>query len=84
MAAIMVACSEKADEPNSGLTPEIILSQEPIWLDSQEGIYEIEYTIKNPSDGLKLDAKSNVDWASIIEIKDDVVSFIAKANDEAG
>ncbi|MEE1167903.1 MAG: BACON domain-containing protein [Alistipes sp.] len=84
MAAIMVACSEKADEPNSELTPEIILSQEPIWLDSQEGIYEIEYTIKNPSDGLKLDAKSNVDWASIVEIKDDVISFIAKANDEAG
>lgn len=84
MAAIMVACSEKADEPNSGLTPEIILSQEPIWLDSQEGIYEIEYTIKNPSDGLKLDAKSNVDWASVIEIKEDVISFIAKANDEAG
>ena len=84
MAAIMVACSEKANEPNSGLTPEIILSQEPIWLDSQEGIYEIEYTIKNPSASLKLDAKSNVDWASIVEIKDDVVSFIAKANDEAG
>ena len=84
MAAIMVACSEKVDEPNSGLTPEIILSQEPIWLDSQEGIYEIEYTIKNPSDGLKLDAKSNVDWASVIEIKEDVISFIAKANDEAG
>ena len=84
MAAITVACSEKADEPNSGLTPEIILSQEPIWLDSQEGIYEIEYTIKNPSASLKLDAKSNVDWASVIEIKDDVVSFIAKANDEAG
>ena len=84
MAAIMVACSEKADEPNSELTPEIILSQEPIWLDSQEGIYEIEYTIKNPSASLKLDAKSNVDWASIVEIKDDVISFIAKANDEAG
>ena len=84
MAAIMVACSEKADEPNSGLTPEIILSQEPIWLDSQEGIYEIEYTIKNPSASLKLDAKSNVDWASIVEIKEDVISFIAKANDEAG
>ena len=84
MAAIMVACGEKADEPNSGLTPEIILSQEPIWLDSQEGIYEIEYTIKNPSASLKLDAKSNVDWASVVEIKDDVVSFIAKANDEAG
>ena len=84
MAAIMVACSEKADEPNSELTPEIILSQEPIWLDSEEGIYEIEYTIKNPSDGLKLDAKSNVDWASIVEIKEDVISFIAKANDEAG
>ncbi len=84
MAAIMVACSEKADEPNSELTPEIILSQEPIWLDSEEGIYEIEYTIKNPSDGLKLDAKSNVDWASVVEIKEDVISFIAKANDEAG
>ena len=84
MAAITVACGEKADEPNSELTPEIILSQEPIWLDSQEGIYEIEYTIKNPSASLKLDAKSNVDWASIVEIKDDVVSFIAKANDEAG
>ena len=84
MAAIMVACGEKADEPNSGLTPEIILSQEPIWLDSQEGIYEIEYTIKNPSAGLKLDAKINVDWASIVEIKEDVISFIAKANDEAG
>lgn len=84
MAAIMVACQEKADEPNSGLTPEIILSQEPIWLDSEEGIYEIEYTIKNPSASLKLDAKSSVDWASIIEVKDEVVSFVAKANDEAG
>ncbi|MBO7286568.1 MAG: BACON domain-containing protein [Alistipes sp.] len=82
MAAIMVACSEKADEPNSGLTPEIILSQEPIWLDSEEGIYELEYTIKNPSASLKLDAKSNVDWASIIEVRDEVVSFVVTKNSE--
>ena len=82
MAATMVACSEKADEPNSGLTPEIILSQEPIWLDSEEGIYELEYTIKNPSASLKLDAKSNVDWASIIEVRDEVVSFVVTKNSE--
>ena len=82
MAAIMVACSEKVDEPNSGLTPEIIVSQDPIWLDSDKGIYELEYTIKNPSASLKLDAKSNVDWANIVEVKDEVVSFVVTKNSE--
>ena len=82
MAAIMVACSEKVDEPNSGLTPEIIVSQDSIWLDSDEGIYELEYTIKNPSASLKLDAKSNVDWANIVEVKDEVVSFVVTKNSE--
>ena len=82
MAAIFVACSEKVDEPNSGLTPEIIVSQDPIWLDSDEGIYELEYTIKNPSASLKLDAKSNVDWANIVEVKDEVVSFVVTKNSE--
>lgn len=80
----IAACSKPSDEPNSGVTPEIVIETEsPLWLDSQEGIYELEYTIKNPSASLKLEAKSNVKWANIIEIKDDAVSFVVLKNDEA-
>ncbi len=85
IAVAAIACGEKVEEQGNGAAPEIILETEnPLWLDSEEGIYEIEYSIKNPSDKFKLDVRSNVDWASVIEVKDDVVSFVAKRNTEAG
>ena len=84
VAIVAWACGESGETPNAGATPEIVVSiEEPLWLDCEEGIYEVGYSIKNPSAGLKLDAKINVDWASIIEIKDDAVSFIVKKNTEA-
>ena len=83
IALAAVACGENVEAPNNGATPEIVLETEmPMWLDSEEGIYEIKYSITNPSDRYKLDAKSNVDWASVIEIKDDAVSFVAMKNSE--
>lgn len=85
IAVAAIACGEKVEEQGNGAAPEIILETEsPLWLDSEEGIYEIEYSIKNPSDKFKLDVKSNVDWASVIEVKDDAVSFVAMKNTEAG
>lgn len=85
IAVAAIACGEKVEEQGNGAAPEIILETEnPLWLDSEEGIYEIEYSIKNPSDKFKLDVRSNVDWASVIEVKDDVVSFVAMRNTEAG
>ena len=85
LSLMAVACETTGQEPNNGATPEIILATEsPMWLDSQESIYEINYSIENPSPGLKLEAKSNVKWANVIEIKDDVVSFVVLSNDEAG
>ena len=80
-----IACGESVKGPNKGAAPEIIVGTEgPMWLDSDEGMYEIAYTIKNPSASLELDAKTNVNWASVVEIKDDVVSFVAKKNDGDG
>ena len=85
IAVAAIACGEKVEEQGNGAAPEIILeTKSPLWLDSEEGIYEIEYSIKNPSDKFKLDVKSSVDWASVIEVKDDVVSFVAMRNTEAG
>ena len=85
IAVAAIACGEKSENPSVGTTSEIILSTEtPLWLDSTEGIYEIAYSITNPSADLKLEADSNVDWASVIEIKADKVSFLVKRNDEAG
>ena len=78
------ACGEGGEMHNNGAAPEITISTEsPLWLDSEHGIYEIGYSIKNPSTSLILDAKTNVDWASVIEIKDDVVSFVVMKNTEA-
>ena len=84
IALFAFACGESGETPNVGAEPEIVVSCEnPMWLDSAEGIYEIEYSIKNPVENVKLDAYASVDWASIIEIKADAVSFIVKKNDEA-
>jgi hypothetical protein len=83
MAATLLSCDKKSDEPNSGLTPEIVIETEsPLWLDSEDGMYEISYSITNPMANVKLDAKSNVSWASVVEIKDDVVSFVVTKNSE--
>ena len=84
VAALGVACNETNQEVHEGATPSIeVTTESPLWLDSEEGIYEIHYSIKNPSANVKLEAKSNVDWASVIEIKDNTVSFVAKKNEEA-
>ena len=82
---LSVACGETGEEPNNGAAAEIVVETEsPMWLDSDDGIYEINFSINNPSSGLKLEARSNVDWANIIEIKDNAVSFVVKKNSEAG
>ncbi len=84
VAALGVACNETNQEVHEGATPSIeVTTESPLWLDSEEGIYEIHYSIKNPSSNVKLEAKSNVDWASVIEIKDNTVSFVAMKNEEA-
>ena len=83
IALFAFACGENSETPNNGATPEIIISTEnPLWLDSEVSMGEIAYTIKNGSSGLHLEAKSNVEWASVIEIKDDVVSFVVQKNSE--
>lgn len=85
IAVVAVACGDNVEGPNKGAASEIVVETEsPMWLDSDEGIYEIAYSIKNPSANLNLDATTNVNWASVIEIKDNVVSFVAKKNTEAG
>ena len=84
VAIVTVACGDKEGVDDSKAKPEIVVScEEPMWLDSEEGIYEIGYSIKNPTEDTKLNAKVSSDWASIIEIKTDAVSFIVKKNDEA-
>lgn len=83
VAALGVACNETNQEVHEGATPSIeVTTESPLWLDSEGGIYEIAYSIKNPSANVKLDAKSNVDWAAVIEIKDNTVSFVAMKNEE--
>lgn len=86
VAVFAFACGESPETPGgNGGVPEIVVSAEnPLWLDSDEGFYEIAYTINNPSANVKLEAKTNVGWASIVEIKDDAVSFIVMKNAEAG
>ena len=80
-----VACAERGETPTQVSKAEIVVEAEtPLWVDSQEGIYEVGYSIVNPVEGLRLDAKSNVDWASIIEIKEGALSFVVRRNDEAG
>ena len=84
VAIVTVACGDKEGVDDSKAKPEIVVScEEPMWLDSEEEIYEIGYSIKNPTEDTKLNAKVSSDWASIIEIKTDAVSFIVKKNDEA-
>lgn len=84
IAIVAYACSENSEISGGGnAKPEIVITTEnPLWLDSEGGIGEITYTITNPSATLKLDAYSNVDWASVVEVKDDTVTFIVKKNDE--
>ena len=80
-----VACAERSETPSHVSKAEIVVETEtPLWVDSQEGIYEIYYTIVNPVEGLRLDAKSNVDWASVVEIKEGTVSLLVMRNEEAG
>jgi hypothetical protein len=84
IALFAFACGENVEGPNKGAAPEIVVETEsPMWIDSAEGIYEIAYSIENPSTGLKLEAESNVDWASVVVIKDDAVSFVVQANTES-
>ena len=86
IALFAFACGERGVQSGTpqGPDPEIVVvSESPLWLDSEESILEIEYHITNPSEGLKLDARSNVEWAHVIEIKDEVVSLLIKRNDEA-
>ena len=77
IAVVAFACGESVENPSNGVKSEIVvMAEEPMWLDSEVGFYEIEYSIKNPVENVKLDAYTSVDWASIIEIKADAVSFI--------
>ncbi len=80
----IAACSKPSDEPTNVAAPEIeVTSDSPMWLDSEKGIYEIGFSISNPSESTKLDASSNVEWASIIEIGKESLSFVVLKNEEA-
>lgn len=84
VAALGVACSENSQEVNEGVTPSIeVTTESPLWLDSEEGMAEICYSIKNGSSNLRLDAESNVEWASIVEINDNKITFVYRKNNEA-
>lgn len=84
VALVACACGENSEISGGGdAKPDIVITTEsPMWLDSEGGMGEIAYTITNPSEKLKLDANSNVDWASVVEVKDGTVTFIVKRNDE--
>ena len=88
IAVAAIACDKK-EGTDPGQTNPLdgtitIISEETQWVDSVEGIYEIEYAITNASEGTKLEADSNVDWIRVLEIKESVVSYLVKANDESG
>ena len=84
VALTAIACGEK-EGPSDGANSEIVINSEtPLWIDSKEGIYEIAYTITNRVEGTRLEAKSNVDWMNVYEIRDEAISFIATTNQDAG
>ena len=85
IALFAFACGENSEERGKGTKPEIIITTEnPLWLDSEASMGEIAYTIKNGSANLRLEAKSSVEWASIVVIEEDVVSFVVQKNTESG
>ena len=82
---MLVGCSESGPTANNGVAPVIVITTENSqWYDSIGDLGEIGYTIENRREGLKLDAFSNVDWASVIEITEDVVTFVVAPNDSGG
>ena len=84
LAVLVVGCGENSVETNEGADPKIVISTEsPQWYDSVGDMGEIAYTIENGTAGLKLDAYSTVDWASVVEIKEGVVTFVVMPNDSS-
>lgn len=83
VAILTIACGDSG-EPDGNNAEIVISTENPMWLNSEQSIYEIHYTIKNRDSATRLKAQSNVEWASIVEIKDDRVTFLALKNDEAG
>ena len=82
---LLMAVACEPAEVNDSLKAEIVvLSESPMWLDSEQSMGEIEYTIKNGNTSTKLEASSNVRWANIVEIKEDRVSFVVLKNEDAG
>ena len=84
IAAVCIACGESGLTPNNGTTPTIKVGTEsPLWLDSEAGMSEIVYSLEGGSKGQRVDAYSNVDWATVVEIDDHRISFVYLKNEEA-
>ena len=84
IATICMACSESGLTPNSGATPKIkVLTDSPLWLDSEAGMAEICYSLEGGSNDQRVEAYSDVDWASVLVIDDECISFVYQKNEEA-
>ena len=81
--AIMGVACESAEVNDNDKCEITILTESPLWLDSEQCMGEIEYSTTGGSSTTKLEAWSSVEWASVVEIQESVISFVALKNDEA-
>lgn len=65
-------------------TPVIVLSTEqPVTVGDEGGEVTISYTIKNPADGVTLEASADADWLTDVQYADGTVTYTAAANEGA-
>lgn len=65
-------------------TPVIVLSTEqPVAVGDEGGEVTISYTIKNPADGVALEASADADWLTDVQYADGTVTYTAAANEGA-
>ena len=65
-------------------TPVIVLSTEqPVAVGDEGGEITISYTIKNPADGVALEASADADWLTDVQYADGTVTYTAAANEGA-
>lgn len=64
--------------------PVIVLSTEqPVAVGDEGGEVTISYTIKNPADGVTLEASADADWLTDVQYADGTVTYTAAANEGA-
>lgn len=68
------SCEKEAD------TPVIKLEQNPIEVASTAGEYSVEYTIKNPLVGGRLDAETECEWIDDVDATYEKIKFEVEAN----